>query len=297
MPTGNYGTIRAANPNINDIEILYSFRADRGSTATPYKKLSSSDLITTPSFDTDIFSVSGAYDLRLPSTIFNQKGIYSLIVRPKELKTSLVDCGVLAARPDIRGVVFDLSKISTQDLGRFENNSLVGYRMGYFFPLEPNNLMPNLNRIITSNFRVEPITENLSNINQKSIKYRANDNSSLVFATVTPSSAFTLKPNVLPFIGQPNQNVLLSANSFDPFMMEINITEHDVDTLAIGIFGNQTKNLKNGVRTYYDSNDNIYKQFTEYVIKDTFGNESIYEVREEKDDVDLNENFEQIVQQ
>ena len=126
------------------------------------------------------------------------------------------------------------------------------------------------------------------------MKYRLNDNSSLVFCTVTPSSAPSVKPNAVPFIGTPNQEVYLIPTFFDEVNIELELTEHDFDTLAIGLFGNQTKSVADGVRTYYDENNEIYKQFSEYVIKDDVGEEKLYEVKEEKETIDFSKDFNNI---
>lgn len=147
---------------------------------------------------------------------------------------------------------------------------------------------------MTSSFKVEPISDNLNNTTQKSIKYRLNENSTLVFCTVTPSTAFSLKPNAFPYIGSPNQEIILSNTFFDPIAVEIEMVEHTIDTLAIGIFGNQAKDVKNGTRTYYNKDNEIYKQFNEYVIKDTFNNEELFEVKEEREDIDFTQEFDRI---
>jgi hypothetical protein len=101
---------------------------------------------------------------------------------------------------------------------------------------------------------------------------------------------------VYPYIGVPNQDIILSNTFFDPITMEIEMVEHDFDTLAIGIFGNQAKDIKNGTRTYYDTENEIYKQYNEYVIKDTFNDEELYEVKEEKTDIDFTQEFDRITQ-
>jgi hypothetical protein len=149
----------------------------------------------------------------------------------------------------------------------------------------------NLFRIVTSCFRVEPISDNLNTTTQKSIKYRLNDASTLLFCTVTPSTAFNVKPSAFPYIGVPNQEIIISNTYFDPVALELELVEHDIDTLAIGIFGNQAKNIQNGTRTYYNNDNEIYKQFNEYVIKDDFTNENLYEVKENRTDIDFTQEF------
>ena len=83
----------------------------------------------------------------------------------------------------------------------------------------------------------------------------------MVFCTVSPSSASNVKPNVLPFIGQPNQEVIITNTFFNPQMVEIEMVEHDIETLAFGIFGEQTKALEDGIYTIYNFDREIYKQY------------------------------------
>ena len=193
-------------------------------------------------------------------------------------------------------MLFDLSSIPAEDVSKFENSNLIGYRIEYVTTntSAEEKKIQNLFRIITSNNKVEPVSETLNNTNQKSVKYRLNDNSTLVFCTVTPSSAPSVRPNGVPFIGLPNQEVFLIPTIFDPIHLEIELVEHDFDTLAIGLFGNQTKAVADGTRTYYNENNQIYKQFTEYVIKDEVGAEKLYEVKEEKETIDFSKDFNNI---
>ena len=217
------------------------------------------------------------------------------MIKPIEIRTRIVDCGVLSAYPDIKGLVFDLSEVDSRFTSRFDNGGLVGYRIEY---LDSNNVtdakIHNFFRIITSNNRAEPINQNLTNTSQKAIRYRFNDNSTLTFCTVTPSSASNVKPNVFPNIGQPNQQVIITNTFFNPIMIEIEMVEHDIETLAIGIFGNQTKSLEDGIYTIYNFRNEIYKQYNLYEIKDRFTGKPLFEVREERDNIDFAKGFNDI---
>ena len=136
---------------------------------------------------------------------------------------------------------------------------------------------------------------NLSNSSQKAIRYRYVDGGSdLIFCTVSPSSAPSNKANATPFIGQPNQNIVMTNTFFNPISMDIELAEHDIDTLAIALYGNQTKSMEDGIYTMYDSNLNIYKQYNLYEIRDEF-NDLLYEVRQDRDDnIDFSKNFNNI---
>jgi hypothetical protein len=81
----------------------------------------------------------------------------------------------------------------------------------------------------------------------------------------------------------------------NPTMLEINMVEHDASTLANALYGNQTKAIEPGIYTIYDKDKNIYKQYNLYEIKDEF-NETLYEVREERTDIDETLNFDTITE-
>jgi hypothetical protein len=74
-------------------------------------------------------------------------------------------------------------------------------------------------------------------------------------------------------------------------MIEIEMVEHDIETLAYGIFGNQTKSLEDGIYTVYNFRDEIYKQYNLYEIKDKFTGKPLFEVREERDNIDFEKDF------
>jgi hypothetical protein len=234
--------------------------------------------------------------LKLPTTNFNQKGFYSIIIRPLEIRTRIVDCGVLSSYPDIKGLVFDTASIDNNVVNKFENNSLIGYRIEYI-STDPNTSqrkIPNFFTIITSNNKAEPVNQNLSNSNQKAIRYRFNDNSTLVYATVSPSASSNVKPNVLPFIGQTNQEVIITNTFFDPVMIEIEMVEHDIETIAYGLYGNQSKSIDDGILTAYNFNDDIYQQWNLYEIRDQFSGKPLFEIREKKSSIDFTKQFNDI---
>ena len=69
------------------------------------------------------------------------------------------------------------------------------------------------------------------------------------------------------------------------------MAEHDIDTLAIALYGNQTKSIEDGVYTLYDRDLNIYKQYNLYEIRDEFNN-LLYEVRQDRGgNIDFSKNF------
>jgi len=214
---------------------------------------------------------------------------------PAEIRTKIVDVGVLSAFPDIKGVLFDTATIPANFLNRFENNNLIGYRIEYLNITATDAKINNLFRVITSNNRAEPVNQNLTNSNQKAIRYRFNDNSTLVYCTVSPNSASNVQPNAFPFIGQPDQSVIITNTFFNPIMIEVEMVDYDVETLAYALFGNQTKSLEDGIYTIYNFNNQIYKQYDLYEIKDKFSGVPLFEVREQRTAIDFNKNFSTII--
>jgi hypothetical protein len=73
------------------------------------------------------------------------------------------------------------------------------------------------------------------------------------------------------------------------------MVEYDIETLAYGLFGNQTKSINDGVYTIYDFQNRIYKQYDLFEIQDKFNNEPLYEVRQSKTSIDLTKDFNTII--
>jgi hypothetical protein len=301
MAVGSYGIVRPADASPEDVEIIYHYAATRSTDSTPIlKKLSATDILT-PVYHNDSTGASngvevlgGMYNLKLESSDFTDIGIYTLHIRPKQIRTLIADCGVLASLPSVRGIIVDLGNIETEDRNKFTPQGLIGHRIEY---LDANHKkVPNFYRIVTSSFYCEPITSNLTNSSQKAIRYRYTDSASnLMFLTVTPSSSPANRPNTIPFIGQPNQEIIITNTYFNPTTIEVEMVEHDASTLALALYGNQTKAINSGIYSIYNKQNYIYKQFNLYEVKDEF-NETLYEVREERTTIDESLNFDDITE-
>jgi hypothetical protein len=238
--------------------------------------------------------LGGLYNLRLPANEFNKTGIYTLYIRPAEIRTTILDCGVLSALPNVKGIIVDLNDVDPQFRNKFVNQGLVGYRVEYLN--NDGTKIPNFYRIVTSSFYCEPVTTNLTNSSQKTIRYRYVDSGSdLLFCTLSPSSAPSNKPSATPYIGQPDQNIIITNTYFNPITIDIQMAEHDIDTLAIALYGNQTKSIEDGIYTLYDPSNNIYKQYNLFEIRDEFNN-LLFEVRQDRgDNIDFSKNFNSVV--
>jgi hypothetical protein len=297
MATGNYGTIRPADVSVDDVEIFYSFRPSRENVSDvellPLDPAEVLQPANDPNNVSEIFG--GLYTLKLPTDIFGSKGYYNVIIRPKQIRTTIQDCAVLIDNQDVKGIVFNINDIDTDLQNRFENGNLVGYRVEYLKEETGTgqDKIQNLFRIITSNNRALPISQNQGNSNA-SQAYTFNDNSTTVFCTVSPSSAPSVKPNATPFIGNPQQRVIITNTFFDPVMLEIEMVEFDDETLAYALFSNQTKSLEDGIYTIYNFGNQIYRQYNLYEVKDQFTGKPLYEVREQKFDIDPTKDFDDI---
>jgi len=297
MALGTYGIKRLSDVSPQNVEILSLYTESRESVENATIKKLDAKSILTPYYHTTetggnagVELLGGMYNLRLPSAEFNQKGIYTLYLKPLEVRTVITDCGVLSSLPNVKGLVFDLNNVPAQFRNKFVNNGLVGFRIEYL--KSDGSKIPNFFRIVTSSFFCEPITQNLTNSSQKAIRYRyVNGASNLLFCTLTPTSAPTNKPNALPYIGQPDQNVIITNTYFNPITMEIEMVDYDVESLGIALYGNQSKSLNDGTYTLYDSEDNIYKQYSLYEKRDQFGN-PLYEIKKDKgNNIDFSKAF------
>jgi hypothetical protein len=291
MATGSYGVIRPADVSPVDVEIIVNYTPTRDDTANFTLTSLNAQEVLTPYFNNsetggnpDIEILGGLYNLKLPANQFNALGIYTVYIRPAQIRTNINDCGVLSAFPNVRGLIFNLEQIPSQFRNKFVAQGLVGFRVEYLN--DDGSKIPNFFRIITSSFFCEPVTENLTNSSQKAIRYRYVDSpTNLIFCTLTPSSSPTNKPNATPFIGQPNQNVIITNTYFNPITVEVEIVEDDLSTLSLALYGNQTKSMDDGIYTIYDKDNNIYKQY------------NLYEVREDRgDNIDYSKNFTNITQ-
>lgn len=305
MSIGAYGIVRPSDVSPADVDIYYHYVPSRVFTSPVIlKRLNSADVLTPVFHNSDTTDdtsapnteiLGGLYNLKLSSDDFSELGIYTLHIRPKQIRTSITDCGILASLPSVRGLIIDLSNVPSEDRNKFTPQGLVGYRIEYINP-DNNTKIPNFYRVVTSSFYCTPIVSNLTNTTQKAIRYQYSDQTTnLMFLTVTPSSAPSSKPNTVPFIGQPSQKIILTNTFVNPTTVEIEMVEHDASTLAHALYGNQSKAVAQGIYTIYDNNNNIYKQYNLYEVKDGL-NETLFEIREERTDIDQTLNFNAITE-
>lgn len=297
MAIGSYGTIRPSDVSPEDVQIIMNYTPSRDVTNNFTLTQLDAQTILKPYFNNTqtggnagVEVLGGLYNLTLPAEQFTALGIYTLYLRPAEIRTTITDCGVLTALPNVKGIVIDITNVPTQFQNKFVPQGLVGFRIEYLNA--DGTKIPNFFRVVTSSFFCEPVVTNQVNTTQKAIRYRYVDgNSNLIFLTLSPSSSPTNKPNSTPFIGQPSQNIIISNTYFNPVTLEIEMVEYDISSLAIALYGNQTKSMDDGIYTMYDTENNIYKQYNLYEIRDQF-NALLYEVRQSRgNNIDFSKNF------
>jgi hypothetical protein len=164
-----------------------------------------------------------------------------------------------------------------------------GYRIEYVN--SDGSKMRNTVRYVVTSNRVSAINENVGNTNQKAIRYRFDDAGTQIFLQLTPSSASDVKANALPFIGNIGQTILISNTYFSPIVIEVEMVENTIDTLANYVAGEQIKDVQNGILTYYDENRAITKQFNLFEIKDSVSDVPLYEVKEKRVNIDVSQAF------
>jgi len=297
MAIGSYGTIRPSDVSPADVEIIMNYTPTRDVTDQFVLTKLDAQTILRPYFantqtggNPDVEVLGGLYNLTLPANQFNALGIYTLYIRPAEIRTIISDCGVLSALPNVKGIVIDIADVPVQYQNKFVPQGLVGFRVEYLNA--DGSKIPNFFRVVTSSFFCEPVVSNEVNTSQKAIRYRYVDgDSNLIFLTLSPSSSPTNKPNATPFIGQPDQDIIITNTFFNPVTVEVEMVEYDISSLAIALYGNQTKSIDDGIYTIYDSQDNIYRQYNLYEIRDQF-NALLYEVRQSRgNNIDFSKNF------
>jgi hypothetical protein len=303
MAVGTYGVTRPADVDVNDIDMYYKYVPNRQTSDDgAFIKLDAAELLsycTLPEDDPNYVNyttpqegqnlLEGLYNLRLPASTFNQLGIYTIYIKPKITMATIVNYSVLSSLPSIKGIVLDINELPE---GLKANNALQGFRIEYL--LSDGTKMRNVVRYVVTSNKAVPVTENVGNISQKAVRYRFDDAGTLLFIQVTPSSSSDVKPNATPFIGNPAGVILLSNTYFTPVVVEIELVENTIDTLADIVAGEQVKDIQKGILTHYDKDRVITKQFNLYEIKEDTTNVPLFEVKEKRTTIDESQNFDDV---
>lgn len=286
MANGVFGSVRPANidPSV-DVDMYYYYRPSRGETDENFKgfkKLNSGDCLKSVNDTETKNTIIGMYNLKLPLETFNKKGFYTIYIKPKECITKIVDVSVLAAYPDVKGVILNIQSGTLAGL-----SDLTGYRMEF---------SDGTTRLIKSCNRCEPVIVNTGDGYPKSTRYNLIDSSSnYVFCTVSPSSSPTFKVNASPYIGESGAEVKIINTKFNPVAIEVEMTTHDADTISYMLEGDQSNDGDNAIITTYNDKHEIYHQFDYYVIKDRLGN-PINKIKKQRTNIDESQSYDNVME-
>lgn len=293
--SGMYGTVKAADINIsNDVEIFYNYRESINSDLndTNFESLDPSNVLSEcRSKNGEIGIISGLFNLKLPLDKFNRKGFYTIYIRPKEYEVSILDVGTLAAFPDVRGIVFSVKdNMERVTPDAVTSNAFIGYRVEYID--NDSNKKTGDFKIITSSNLVDVTTYALNNTSSKSTKYfyTNTNNTDKLFCTVTPSLSSTYMPNNFPYIGSSSERVKIVNTKFNPIMLELELVEHDDETIAYMLEGDQLIDKDSALITTFNDKGEIYHQSEYGAYKDEYG-KPLYEFKKTRDNIDFDQNL------
>lgn len=289
MSVGIYGTKKLADVNSEDVDVLYAFSPSREElgevTFKPlYDSINESDLLK-------MIGADGMYKLRLPADVFNEIGFYSILIKPKTFQVTIRDCSYVVTE-DETGVQLSKKGIVIPAAQFRKTNSLVGWSVEYFGT--DGIKVRNLNRIITSSDLVSP-SVNTTTVNRGATTYNLDNAGSNLFLTLSPDEGSIVSGGGAAGLGDAGQNILMSNTYFDPVSLEVEMVEHDVQTLSYALYGNTSRDNENGILTYFDENNNIYRQYNLFTQKKQFSQGSV-DVRQIRTNVNLNQDFESITQ-
>lgn len=289
MAVGLYGVNKLADITVDDVDIFYAYSPSREEVG---------DVQFKPLFTTitnadlrKLIGADGVYKLRLPSSVFNKLGFYSILVKPKSFQTSILDCSYVVTS-DNNQISISKKGIVIPSLQFASNNSLVGYQIEYF---DSNDVkIKNLSRIISSSDLVN-ININNNTVNQGATTYVLDPAGTSLFLTLTPDQGSLIANNVTVNIGQKGQKIIISNTFFDPFYVEVEMVDETIKTLSYALYGNSTRDLETGILTYFNDELQIYRQYNLYTRKKVFENGNI-DVREQRTIANFNQNFANISQ-
>lgn len=284
MAVGIHGTVKLADVDFNDVDVLYAYSPNRESLGdTQFQPLFNS--VTNNEFR-KMLGADGGYKLRLPASIFNRLGFYLLLVKPKTFQTQIVDCSFVVTNNDTeiqiskKGIV--IPKLQFQSSG-----SLIGYQIEYFD--DNGNKIKNFHRIVTSSDLVS-VNSNNNSSNASSTTYVLDPNGNQLFLTLTPDEASLISNQSASDLGKSGQQILISNTFFDPTMIEVEMVDQSIKTLSYALYGNSTRDLETGVYSIFNEQGQLYKQYNLLTEKKVFTNGNI-DIKEQRTEINNNQNF------
>jgi len=284
MAVGIYGSKKLADSDFNDFDILYAYNPNNQSLG---------DLELKPLFsnisNNEIRKMSGAdglYKLRLPASVFNKLGFYTIVLQPKKFEVEIVDCSFIVSTGDDE-IQVSKKGIVIPALQFRKTGALIGYQIEYFD--DANQKIKNLHRIVTSSDLVSVAPSNSSNT-AASTNYSLDPSGSLLFLTLTPDELSLISDQQKVDLGSAGQKILISNTFFDPEVIEIEMVDQTIKTLSHALYGNNTRDLGTGVYSIFDEFGNLYKQYNLLERKNEFNNATI-EVKELRTSINLDQSF------
>ncbi len=95
MATGNYGTIRPADVSPEDVEIVMVYTPSRDDTQNFILTTLNAQDVLRPYFNNNatggntVEVLGGLYSLKLPADQFTSLGIYTLMIRPAQIRRNM----------------------------------------------------------------------------------------------------------------------------------------------------------------------------------------------------------------
>ena len=88
----------------------------------------------------------------------------------------------------------------------------------------------------------------------------------------------------MPYIGKPAQKICLVNTFFEPVVLDIEMVNHDADTISYMLENPQLRDLDNGLVTTFNDDNEIYVQNEHYTLKDQYTGRPIFEVKQKRTD-------------
>ena len=127
MGVGVYGIKRPADVDPSDIEVIVIYSRTRNSTENQtITKLLGTDVVRPMMSNaelggSDLEILGGLYNLTLPRDVFNERGFYTIYIRPSQIRVKIEDCADLATFPDIKGLIFNIDQAPVEFSNKFTN--------------------------------------------------------------------------------------------------------------------------------------------------------------------------------
>ena len=88
--------------------------------------------------------------------------------------------------------------------------------------------------------------------------------------------------------------VRIVNTKFTPKMIEVEMVEHDADTISYMLEGDVVNDRDNAIITTYNDRDEIYHQSDYYVEKDSLGN-PLRNVKKKRDNIDHSQDYNNVM--